>query len=821
MSKPGEAGPARRAAEAVVGGLLRRRGLTLAAACLVLGLAYAAIGRAAGNPPKIPVDNGVGIWFLETDPAYKAYLAFQKTFGNDEAILIAARFEDGVFTPDALSTLSDVAARVGALQDVRGVTSLATVLHTGVDAEGAVVVEPMFKAPLPADAAGAARVAAGVRERVLGNPLYKGELVSKDERTTLVTVQLRLGHEELDLRRGEVLEAVRGALDAGMAAHGRPKDSYWWGGMGVTNEQLNELSLVDSMKFFALSTLVLIVSLWIALRRVGAVLLATTTVYLAQTVTLGAYFAAGLKLNLVTMILPTLVMVIGLTDSIYFITTWDQERDGLAKEGLDKRQALIRCLGFCLLPGLFNSVTSAAGFLAFLSADMRVLRHLGLFAGVGILLAFVASVVVCALGLDRFDLRLGGAPAPGGADAPPSALDRLLTRHADFVVRKRGPILVVAGLVAALAAAGLLRLQVDTFTIGYFYEDDPVRRDNDAIEEHFGPYLPLEVVVDAGEPDGVKAPAVLQGIAALQSRIAASEPRVGGSTSVAGVVRRLNEVLGGPGGQVVPDSRELIEQELIFYDPQRQDDPLELVDFPRWQQARVTFRTTNGSSREAEAVLATIQREAQAAIPAPAKATPAGYVPLYVQLIRYLVEGQIWSLATTGLVVMGMLLVLFRSVRYALVSLPSNLLPVLITMGFMGWVGITLDVATVLIASIALGVAVDDTIHFVFKFRDSELALGDTERAMKETVHATGPAIAAASFTMAAGFSVLAFAGIKSVALFGVLMAVTMVSAFVSELYVTPAVVLLFGRRGPAADLPAPAATAPLPEAGAPGPSPA
>lgn len=801
----GEAGPARRAAEAIVGGLLRRRGVTLAATCLVLGLAYAAIGKAAGNPPKVPVDNGVGIWFLETDPTYQAYLAFQKTFGNDEAILIAARFEDGVFTPPALAAIADVAGQVGGLPDVRGVTSLATVLHTGTDAEGAVVVERMFKPPV--DPAGAARV----RDRVRGNPLYAGELVSKDERTTLITVQLRAGHEELDRRRKEILDAVRAKLDAAMAAHGRPKDSYWWGGMGVTNEQLNHLSLVDSMKFFALSTLVLIASLWLALRRVGAVLLATTTVYLAQTVTLGAYFAAGLKLNLVTMILPTLVMVIGLTDSIYFITTWDQERDGLAKEGLDKRQALVRCLGFCLLPGLFNSVTSAAGFLAFLSADMQVLRHLGLFAGVGILLAFVASVVVCALGLDRFDLRLGAAEQAG----KPGRLDGLLTRHADFVVRRRGPILVVAGLVAAVAAAGLLRLQVDTFTIGYFYADDPVRRDNDAIEANFGPYLPLEVVVDAGAPEGVKEPAVLQGIAALQSRITASEPRVGGSTSVAGVVRRLNEVLGGPGGQAVPDSRELIEQELIFYDPQRQDDPLELVDFPRWQQARVTFRTTNGSSREAEAVLATIQREAKAAIPAPATTTPAGYVPLYVQLIRYLVEGQIWSLATTGLVVMGMLLVLFRSVRYALVSLPSNLLPVLITMGFMGWVGITLDVATVLIASIALGVAVDDTIHFVFKFRDSELALGDTEAAMKETVHATGPAIAAASFTMAAGFSVLALAGIKSVALFGVLMAVTMVSAFVSELYVTPAVVLLFGRRGPASGLPAPA---PGPD---PGPSPA
>lgn len=787
---------ARALAEGAVRGVIARRGITLAATLLALGAAYAAIGAAVGAPPRVPVDNGVGIWFLDADPAMRDYRAFQATFGNDEAVLVGLKFDEpgGVFSAAGLTTVAELASRCAAVPDVRGVTSLATVLHTGTGPEGEIVVDRLYRAPLPAEASA---VIALVESRVVSNPLYRDSLVSPPgpdgaRRTTLLTIQLRPGPEEMDLKRAAILAQLRTALETGCEAVGRPRDAFWWGGMGVTNERLNYLSTVDALKLFAVSTLVLIGMLWLALRRIGAVLLATTTVYIAQTCMLGAYFASGLKLNLVTMILPTLVMVIGLTDAIFFITTWDQERDQLDREGLTKTEALARCLGFCLLPGLFNSVTSAVGFLAFLGADMRVLRHLGLFSGLGILLAFVASVVVCTLGLWRFELRPRAATGGGKPDNP---IERLIAAITRFVLRRRRAVLAAGALLALAGVGGVLRIEVDTLTIGYFKEKDPVRVDNDAIEAHFGPYLPLEVVVDSGAIDGIKEPAVLRGMDALAARVDEREAKVGSAVSIAGVVKRINQVWHdeAPEGYRVPDTREAVEQELVVYDPQREDDPLELIDFPGWQKGRVTFRTRNGSASEAKRLLGGIEADAKELVPAPAKVAPAGYLPLYITLIDYLVWGQVWSLSTTFLVVFAILVALFRSVRYALVSLPANLLPVLLTMGFMGYAGIHLDVATVLIASIALGLAVDDTIHFVFKFRELHLATGDVEQATVETLRSTGVAIATSSSTMAVGFLVLAFAGIKSIAVFGVLMAVTMLAAFVTEVFITPAVVLEFG----------------------------
>lgn len=774
-------------AAGVVGAIARRRGVALALVLLALGLSYAAIGKAMGLPgePRPPIDNGITIWFPDTDPARTAYDDFQKTFGNDEAILVAFRTDEAsVFEPKTLALVADIGSRVRTVPLVRGVTSLATVLCFEEGEDGTLRVERAFRDPAQAALA---------RTRITGDPLYRGALVSQDEKTTLLTIQLeRVSTQEMDRRRGKLLVDVRAALDAAMQAAGRAPGSYWWGGLGVINDELNRLSLEDLMRLGGLSYLVIVLCLWAALRRAGAVLLAATAVYVAQTCTLGLYFAAGHQLNLVTMILPTLVQVIGLTDSIYFITTWQQERDALMKEGLDKRAALARCLGFCALPGLFNSITSSVGFLAFMSADMETLRVLGVYAGAGILLAFASSVVVCTLGLERFDLRA----APEGEASGEGPIERALARLSAFTARRHGAIVLGAAVLVVVAAAGIRQLQVDTYTLGLFYDDNPVRRDNRAIEEHFGPYLPLELVIDTGKQDGVKQPAVLKGIDALEATTDGREEKVGGSTSVAGVVKRLHQVFndGDPKAYAVPGDADAIDQELLFYDPDRDDDPLRLIDFPRWQKARVTFRTANDSAGAARDLLARVEKDAAALLPEGVKAVPSGYVPLYVKLIDYLVWGQVWSITTSFVVIFAVLLVLFRSLRYALLSLPANVIPVALTLGFMGWAGIDLDVGTVLIASVALGLAVDDTIHFVFKFRAKEQETGDAAKAVDATLRSTGAAIMATSLTLALGFSVLGLAQMKSIGLFGALMAVTMASALVGELLITPAVILTFGR---------------------------
>jgi uncharacterized protein len=469
---------------------------------------------------------------------------------------------------------------------------------------------------------------------------------------------------------------------------------------------------------------------------------------------------------------------------VFFITTYQAER-GALEPALGKRGAIARVLGFCFLPSLFNSVTSAFGFLSFTASNLAILRWFGLFAGIGIGLAFVSALVCCALAFARFDLR----PATR-AEGPSLAgfLDRLTT----FVERRRRAILALTAALTVACVVGVARLKVDQHTIDYFRADHPVRVASEGIEREFGPFVPLDVLVDTGEETGVHRPDVLAAVDAIEAERAAHDRRVGGSISIVAVVKLLHR--GFAGAEGLPGDRALVDQELLFYDPNNDDDPLRLVDFPQ-RTCRIGFRVANVSAAEAADVIAGIEASAKERLPAGTTLQPTGRMLLYVKQVERILHGQVVSLGLTILLTSIFTGLFFRDWRYALLALPSNLVPVLMTLAYMGFAGVRLDGATVLVGSITIGIAVDDTIHFLFSFRDALRRTADVPTAVRETVRSIGLAIIITSVVMALGFGVFLFASFKTMATFGTLASVTMLSAIVSELLITPALLLTFGGR--------------------------
>ncbi len=768
-------------------------------ALLVAGVAGTvwAWGNATGwDPNKQPVDNGVEIWFLEDDPALARFRRFHEDFGNDEVILVGFHDAGGLFTPANLTMIADVSSRLKAIVEIENVTSLATVVHTGIradDPDEEIVVSNLYRGAVTSEAQ-----AKEIEGKLLGSPFLRDQLLSIDAKTTLITARLEL-LDDIDTRRGVILAQVERELKAAWTQAGRPERDWAWAGLAVANEAMNQISQEDMGTYTNLSLIVIAFCLWFSLKRVIPVVIAMTAVILAVVLLVGVYLGTGNKLNLVTIILPSLVMVIGLTDSVYFLTTYYQDRELYESQGLSKREAIVKSLGFCFLPGLFNSITASVGFLAFASAKMAVIRQFGIFAGIGIVIAFLMSVLVCTVGVDLFDVRPRRSEDSAGGAWTRAFLDWLSA----FVERRHKAIVACALGVAFVASLGILNLNVDSDPLNYFYPDHPVQVDAAFIEDHFGPAGPLEFVVDTGVVDGVKEPAVLRSLASLEANVTRTEPRVGGSVSLVGVVEQINELV--LDAKEIPESLAAVDQELtLFYDPDSSDDPLRLVDFPDYQKARVTFRVSKMTMAVVAALIDRVEGQAKGKLPEGSTLKASGYVPLYVVLIDYLIHGQISSLLTTFLVVFAIIGILFRSLRYALISIPPNLIPVAMTLGFMGYAGINLDGATVLIASISLGVAVDDTIHFIFKFREVYEETGDDVLAVRKTLKTTGVAIATTSLIIALGFAVIALGNLKSMAYFGILTAVTMLSALVGELFVTPAVILTFApRRAPSkADTP-------------------
>jgi len=431
-----------------------------------------------------------------------------------------------------------------------------------------------------------------------------------------------------------------------------------------------------------------------------------------------------------------------------------------------------------LWPCLFTTLTTSAGFLALVTARMPVVRDLGWFASTGVLGAFVVAVIFVLVG--------GSWSSVDPKPARTRWLEVLLQRTADLAISRRRGVLWGAVFMILVGAFGISRIDADTYSIDYFRDSHPVRQDSEFIEEHFGPYTPLEFVVEV--PEGGRSVALLGAIASWQDAME-RDPDVGWTRSAVDVVRRLHQLLtdGRPESYVVPATDKGLEEALWVYQSDPDADLSDSVDSD-WSRIRVTAGTRMMSARDiGEAIDRLV---ALADLPTDARIVPSGYVPLYVTMMDYVVRSQITSFAAAFVIIFALLALMYRSLRMAVLAVPANLFPLFLTLGLMGLAGIRLDVATVTIAAIVLGLVVDDTTHFLYRFRESLRVSGDHEAAVRESLRTTGVAMATTSIVLVAGFSVLVLATVKSVAAFGLLIAVALASALLGDLVVLPALLV-------------------------------
>jgi len=731
----------------------------LALAALVALSALAGLGAS-----RIGVDNSVEIWFLDDDPALAAYGDFQEDFGNDEVVVMALRRPGGVLDAEGMAAIQRLGEVAEGVEGIAGVRSLATVLRFDAGDDW-LEIHPLYEPPL----------AEGFARTVLDDPLYAGRLVSRDGQTALVLATM-VAMGDIDARRDSVLQALRAAV-----AEADLDPAY--AGIGVIYEALNRLSTVDSALFIGASYLVITVALAVALRRVGAVLVTLGVVGLAALWLMGLYGAAGRDINMVTMILPTLMLVIGVSDCVHFFN-----HVAHAPAEAERTPRVRRALAFMFWPCLLNTLTTAAGFASLGAAPLPVVRDLGLFAAAGVVGAFLASLIGCSVGL-----RFGRIEPPVRETGP---LQRLVDRLATLASEKPAQVLVAALAVLLFGALGVTRLEVDTYSIDYLRPDHPVRADNDAIEAGFGPYTPLEFVV-RGE-GALRDRALLSAVADWQDAMEA-DGRAGWTRSPVDALRRIEQVLGGEGYRVPPDEQRL-ETALLLYESAPESDLHQLIadggDALR-VTAGIPMRSARGIGEEIDALTAL------ASLPAGATLTPAGYLPLYVRIMESVVASQLRSFGLAFALIFLLLAALFRSLRLAALTVPANLVPVVFILGVMGASGIRLDVATVTISAVVLGLVVDDTIQFLYRFRHEMRLRGDHAEAVRAAVRGVGTALATTSVVLGLGFSVLTLAAIKSIAWFGALMAVAMVAALFGDLLVLPAMIVLFKPRLEALEAPA------------------
>ncbi len=719
---------------------------------------------------RVGVDNSLESWFVEDDPTLAAYDAFQRDFGNDEVAVVALHHPQGVFRTDVLQRLTTLTADLEAIDGIRRASSLAAVDDIRSD-DFTLEVGPLLP-EVPRDEA----ELRALEQRVLADPLLVGRLVSGDGKTALIIAQMD-DAEEMDLRRDAILAQVQETIERDLADSGIESHLA---GMGVVYDALNRISTRDSTLFMTLCYVLVIGVLILLFRRVGPVVLALGIVLVTMLTVMGLYGAAGLDINMITMVLPTIVVIVGVADSIHVLFHVAEER----RRGLDPRR-IRRAVAFIFMPCLFTTLTTAVGFASLVTARTEIIRQLGLFAACGVLVAFLVTIAASAAALtsERFAPR----PAPSGE----SALARFLAAVCRVSVAHRGLVIGAAGVLVLLAAYGVSQVRVDTFSIGFLKQSHPVRVDSDRIEERFGNYVPMEFTVEATGPDGVRDPELLRRVDAWQ-RAMEADPRVSWTSGLPDVVKRLNQVLrdGRPEDFVVPPDGAALEQALLLYESDPDNDMVHLTD-AGGRRVRVTAGVEMTTAQGFLTLLDDLTLEGEGIIGDTGEIQRTGYLPLYCQIIDYIVQSQISSFSLAFVVIFVLMVLVFRSLRLGALSVLPNVFPVFLTLGMMGLVGIHLDLGTVTIAAVVIGIVVDDTIHFLYRYRvELRAAEGDHELAAERTCATAGAAMTATTMILAAGFLVLTLASVKSVIYFGLLTASAMGAGLLGDLVILPALLV-------------------------------
>ncbi len=757
--------------ERVVAFVMRRwRVLLLSFVALVAVLGYLA--------RDIKLDNGLRIWFEDGDPVIADWDEFKHQFGNDEFILIAATDPTSVFSPAALERVRNAANALEEHPKIRRVTSIANGRHIDGDA-----IEIRTE-PLLADGPVTEETAAAVRERVAANPVFRDTIYTDNEKITLMIVEMAT-LDDIDAERPKIVRDVRAIAKREL---GKDGGTAHVSGMGVVYEGLNAASLRDSAVFMTLSYVVVFLGLWLLCRRAIWLAAGGAVITLGVGFMVGLSGAAGRDLNMVTAILPTLLMSVGILDLIHLLDAYDEGAGGGKPTS---KSVVVRSLALVIAPCAFNTLTDMLGFAALAAAPMNAVRDFGWLAAIGLGALFLILLMVGIPTIARFG---GAKPRPARKHSRDGVLLAIMARLSTWIRARYALVLVGSVIVVAVAGFGISRVTIDTYTIGFLHDDDPVKRDHDLIEREFGPFVPYEFTITAKTADGIKDPELLRKIERVE-RAFEQDPRIGRTTGLPEILTRINQVVmdGALEEQVIPDTREAVAQELLLYETDERNELDKLAD-NEMRIARITARGGMPSVARVRDIIQDLERVGQEILGDDATIEGTGYMGVYVHVLDNIARTQISTFAIALALITLAMIVLLRSFRLGLIALIPNLLPVAMTLAVMGYAHINLDVATVLIASIVIGISVNDTTHMMFRFRH-ELAETPDDRgaALHRTLLGTGRAVIGSSIILAIGFSVLMLAEVKSISHFGLLCSVATVFALIADLIVTPAVLLAFG----------------------------
>tara|TARA_R110002096_G_scaffold115365_2_gene249817 strand:- start:20491 stop:22854 length:2364 start_codon:yes stop_codon:yes gene_type:complete len=710
-----------------------------------------------------------------TDSTQVIYDNFQKTFKQSGNTIVLAVEDYDVFAEGNFEKWHKFESDIAAIDGVESVLSPTQTFHL----ERNDSLEQLELFPFPGAYTNVDLDS--LKSEFYKMPFYEGLLYSKDRSATLLLVQI--DPEVLYIKK--VLYLVE---DLKKKVKNFEKDNN----LVIHSSGLPFIRMANTRKtsreifmFIGLSLFVTSLLLYLFLRSFKAMLISLLVVVLGVCWSFGLITTFGFRITMLTSLVPSLIIVIGVPNCIFLINKYHAEFKEHGNRVLSV-QRVIRRIGAATL---LTNTTTALGFAALTLTDSVILKEFGIVAAINILMVFAISIIIIPIFYSFSKL-----PKQRHYQHLEKKWVNSFIQTLTFLVEnKRKHVYFTALIFVVVAIYGTSKMYTTGSMAEEVQENDPLKIDLRYFEQKFGGVVPLEILVDTKKRNGVQRLSTLKRMDKLQSELS-KFPELSRPVSIVDPIKFIKQAYfrGDSSFYDLPNSQ---EKNFIFkYIPQEEtqrDIITSLVD-TTGGIARITVQVKDLGTDESHILQEKIRAKIDSIFePDRYDVTITGASVVFLKGTDYLIKNLVLSLLIAIMVIAFIMALLFRSFAMVLVSLLPNLFPLLITAGIMGFAGIPLKPSTILVFSIAFGISVDDTIHFLAKYRlELRYSNWNIKQSIKNALHETGVSMFYTSIILFFGFSVFIASSFGGIVSLGILVSVTLIVAMVSNLILLPTLLM-------------------------------
>jgi predicted RND superfamily exporter protein len=719
----------------------------------------------------VPTDN----------PKYIEYQNFRRQFGEDGNLMVIGVQTKDFFKPAFFNDYAILSKKLATIDSVETVLSIPGAIMLVKDT----VTQKLKVFPIAGNPPFAN--VDSIRQVFMNLPFYRGFLYNPS--TDAYMMAVRVDKKALNSKYRE--EVINNIVKLGNEFGARNNIEMHYSGLPLIRTEMAKKIQSEMKLFLILSFVLTAVILILFFRSFTAVLASMLVVAIGVLWSVGTIVLLGYKITILTALIPPLVVVIGIPNCVYLLNKYHSEYH----KNPNKMRSLLRMVDRMGIVTLFTNLTAAIGFGVFFFTKSTLLKEFGLVAGINIIALFIISLVFI--------------PAFFSFMPPPNVrhtsylesgwINKLLTRITNWVFSHRISIYSFTAIICIFSVIGLMRLKNDAHIVDDLPKSDKVFVDLKFFERNFKGVMPLEIIVDTKTKRGVVSNLTVIRKMDELSALLSSYPEVGHPLSIANGIKYANQAyFGGDSAfyQVPSDfGAAFLQPYLMAKSSDKNSMSSRLLNSfidSNKQKARISVSMADIGTSKLPKLLNRIRPEVYKIFDSTKyNVTFTGTSVTFLEGSKFIVHSLRDSLILAFLIIFGCMIALFRSWRILLISIVVNIVPLLITAGLMGWLGIRIKPSTVLVFSVALGITIDVTIRFLVNFKQ-ELAMHDDSIAdtVHRTIHDTGLSIIYTSLILIAGFGVFMLSQFDGTKSLGYLTSMTLLLAMVTNLTLLPALLL-------------------------------